>query len=112
MALARRRIEGLDSARTFILAEFLRELEGVDAKVEELQVTPGAYGPRAVARLSTSGRDARSRQPVYVQLAFEWGDWYVVAVHRRDASARARLASAQRDAPEAPWRSPDDAPHR
>lgn len=95
LQVAQRRLQTLDSGRTFLMAEFLTMLEGVEPRVEELTITPGAYGPRAVARLSTTVGGAR--EPVYVQLAMEWGDWYIVDVHRRDGAPRGKVASVERD---------------
>ena len=95
LRVARRRLETLDSARIFLMADFIDVLDGVAGDIEEITISPGAYGPRAVVRLAPQRRTASvAESSTYVQLALEWGDWYVVDVHRQETRARGRVAAA------------------
>ncbi len=101
--IARRRLHTLDSARIFLMADFIDATKGLDGDIEEITVSPGAYGPRAVVRLSPQRRLGRVfESSVYVQLALEWGDWYIVDVHHQETKTRGRVAAAQNATPT--WR--------
>ena len=90
------RLQTVDAARTFALAELVTSLGELRPTLEEVQVNPGAYAPSAVALLRTDQpstvidpgesmsratvqRDV-GRQAVRMSLRFEWGDWYIADV--------------------------------
>jgi hypothetical protein len=111
LEIARRRLHTLDSARIFLMADFVDATDGLDGEIDEITVSPGAYGPRAVVKMSPQRRLGRvSESSVYVQLALEWGDWYVVDVHHQETNARGRVAAVENST--STWRvEPSQAAH-
>jgi len=72
LLVAFQRVHSLDAARSIALIDIVDHLGGVRAKVERVDVTPGAYAPRAVATV-----DIGKGRRIAVQMRLEWGDWYV-----------------------------------
>jgi S1-C subfamily serine protease len=86
------RLQTVDAARTFALAEVLEALAGNMVEVESVELVPGAYSPRAIVRLRAHGVQPGTRHPVQTELRrgdtlimhmrLEWGDWYVAEITR------------------------------
>ncbi|MGH1339926.1 MAG: S1 family peptidase [Nannocystales bacterium] len=76
------RLDTVDAARTFAIADVLTELAGSAVEIQKVEVVPGAYSPTAVVSLArTPGADevGRGRQ-LTLHMKLEWGDWYVTSV--------------------------------
>ncbi len=74
------RVHSLDAARSIAVVDTVDHLTGVRATVERVDVTPGAYAPKAVATV-----DIGKGRRIAVQMRLEWGDWYVSDVQVVDA---------------------------
>ena len=93
-----RRLFSLDAARSFALADVVEDFAQPGLAVEEVTFSPGAYGPRAVARVrvpaalvaDASGVPSRSvtSRTLALQMRVEWGDWYVADVQVLGPAAR------------------------
>jgi hypothetical protein len=88
------RLQTIDAARTFALADVLEELAGNEVEIESIEMVPGAYNPRAVLRLRlrNAGREGGvtklgvqtsvAGEALIMHLRLEWGDWYVAQIAR------------------------------
>ena len=105
------RLQTIDAARTFALARFLEELGGSQIEIEDVQVLPGTYTPRAIVTLKRRP-SARTKlmqrygvqfepgkpkattdlEQLTLHMKLEWGDWYVAHVARTPLSRTARAA--------------------
>lgn len=92
------RLQTVDAARTFALAKLMSALGDSAVRIENIEIVPGAYAPRAVVTLRTlgtrteaTGRRGMRRATVQglggatgevrnLHLRLEWGDWYVADV--------------------------------
>ncbi len=96
---ALRRLQSVDAARTFALADAVGTLGGTQLQVGQVDVIPGAYAPRAVVELegvrkqpgpggeaigASIGTGARAAERLTMHMRLEWGDWYVAAVAHTD----------------------------
>ena len=72
LLVAFQRVHSLDAARTMAVLDTVDSLAGVRATVERVDVSPGAYAPKAVATV-----DIGKGRRIAVQMRLEWGDWYV-----------------------------------
>lgn len=72
LLVAFQRVHSLDAARSIAMLDTLDDLGGVRATIERVEVTPGAYAPRAVATV-----DIGAGKRIAVQMRLEWGDWYI-----------------------------------
>lgn len=96
---ALRRLQSVDAARTFALADAVETLGGTQLQVGHVDVVPGAYAPRAVVELegvrkqagpsgevvgASIGAGARAAERLTLHLRLEWGDWYVASVAHTD----------------------------
>jgi hypothetical protein len=76
LLVAFQRVHSLDAARSLTVLDtvdsFGDTFGAVRATVERIDVTPGAYAPKAVATV-----DIGKGQRIAVQMRLEWGDWYV-----------------------------------
>jgi S1-C subfamily serine protease len=95
---ALRRLQTVDAARTFALADAVDALSGTAVEISRVEIVPGAYAPRAIVHLRgvkpstrpTPGKDgavkldglAGDDEAIAVHMRLEWGDWYVAAVGR------------------------------
>ena len=70
------RLQSLDAARSFVLAELITRVAAAPLELERVDVQPGVYGPRAVAILRVGGGEG-PRPRLALQLKMEWGDWFV-----------------------------------
>ena len=92
---AMRRLQTVDAARTFALADALDELAGAEVEIQEVQLVPGVYHPTAVVNLKTNrlkgrfakkglsarfGRKVKRADSLTLHMRLEWGDWYVASV--------------------------------
>lgn len=104
LGVALERIQSLDAARSFALADVLDTLGQPGVAIEQVTMTPGAYGPRATVTVVLPpealelGRSAGPQtsslgdgRRLVLQMAHEWGDWYVADVQ----SVGATVASSQ-----------------
>ncbi len=78
------RLQTVDAARTFAIADVLSELAGSAVEIQKVEVVPGAVTPTAVVSLArtvakTDEAPGRSRH-LTLHMKFEWGDWYVASV--------------------------------
>lgn len=85
VAAAMRRLQTIDAARTFALATALDTLGGSAVEIDQVELVPGAYAPKAIVtlksdRLGAANDAAQGRVALHLRL--EWGDWYVAAVGR------------------------------
>jgi len=86
LGFALRRLQTIDAARTFALAQAIDELAGREIEIESVDLVPGAYSPRAVISLRVNvldpatGRSELVPARVLLHMRLEWGDWYVAAV--------------------------------
>jgi len=100
---ALRRLQTVDAARTFALADAVDALAGNAVEIVHVQVVPGAYAPRAVVKLrgvkpgrapkvgrggvvkmaAVSGEDTT----ITLHLRLEWGDWYIASIGRAEPDA-------------------------
>jgi hypothetical protein len=87
------RLQTIDAARSFALAELGHRLHEGDFELAEVEILPGLYAPTAVVTLRSSAyreregstrfasatvqSDPRGSRKVTVHLRLEWGDWYV-----------------------------------
>ncbi len=89
-----RRLQTVDAARTFAIADALTELGGSAVEIQKVEVVPGAYTPTAVVSLARTP-DRRSKRRIgrgrrlTLHMKFEWGDWYVASVNPTPLSDRA-----------------------
>jgi S1-C subfamily serine protease len=99
---AMKRLQTVDAARTFALADALRELAGSEIEIAAIKVVPGAYTPTAVVSLKTQRRPSKldaqlSSSPLRgewggkagsltLHMKLEWGDWYVAEVGKTPLS--------------------------
>jgi hypothetical protein len=91
---ALRYVHSLDVARAFTLVDTLETLGGEGLGIASVDVSPGAYAPRAVVMLSDDepAGAGRTRPRRLMQLRFEWGDWFVDEIHYVDAKLPPRPA--------------------
>ncbi|MBV1858863.1 MAG: serine protease [Nannocystaceae bacterium] len=84
------RLETIDAARTFAIADVLAELAGSAVEIQKVEVVPGAYSPTAVVSLArTPGPDRADRgRRLTLHMKLEWGDWYVTSVNPTPLSDR------------------------
>lgn len=84
------RLETVDAARTFAIADVLAELAGSAVEIQKVEVVPGAYSPTAVVSLArTPGPDGAGRgRHLTLHMKLEWGDWYVTSVSPTPLSDR------------------------
>ncbi len=84
------RLETVDAARTFAIADVLTELAGSAVEIQKVEVVPGAYSPTAVVSLArTPGADgAGGGRQLTLHMKLEWGDWYVTSVSPTPLSDR------------------------
>ncbi|MBK8237234.1 MAG: trypsin-like peptidase domain-containing protein [Deltaproteobacteria bacterium] len=91
LATAMQRLQTIDAARTFALADAMQTLGGTSVEIDEVELVPAAYAPRALVTLK--GQRAPSAddetvaagaapQQIAVHMRLEWGDWYVASVGR------------------------------
>jgi hypothetical protein len=102
---ALRRLQTVDAARTFALADAVDALSGTAVEIMRVEVVPGAYAPRAVVHLrgvkpgapptvakggkvQLDGLDGADKS-IAVHMRLEWGDWYVASVGRAPLSSPA-----------------------
>ncbi|HET6581919.1 MAG TPA: serine protease [Nannocystaceae bacterium] len=99
---ALRRLQTVDAARTFALADAVDALSGTAVEITRVEVVPGAYAPRAIVHLrgvkpgSTPavGKGGKVKldtlagedESIAVHMRLEWGDWYVASVGREALS--------------------------
>lgn len=86
------RLQSIDAARTFALAEMLEEIAGNEIEIERIEIVPGVYQPRAVVALRSRGVPPRRPErnhgvqtelegtALTLHLRLEWGDWYVADI--------------------------------
>jgi S1-C subfamily serine protease len=86
------RLETVDAARTFAIADVLSELAGSAVEIQKVEVVPGAYSPTAVVALARTPRPGSAGQGRHLTLhmKLEWGDWYVTSVRATPLSDRVR----------------------
>ncbi len=97
LSKALHRLQTVDAARTFAIADALAELAGSEVEIERVEVVPGAYTPTAVVSLqATPGLRARLAQHSWLRgnrltlhMKLEWGDWYVASVGPTPLAERA-----------------------
>ena len=88
------RLQTVDAARTFALADALEELAGNEVEIEKIELVPGAYSPRAVVHLRTNGPRPRAGMTKHrvqtdltgdgalvMHMKLEWGDWYIAEIN-------------------------------
>jgi hypothetical protein len=80
---AMRRLQTIDAARTFALADALDTLAGNAVEIDSIELVPGAYAPKALVTLR-SAKNVQGAVPekLALHLRMEWGDWYVADVGR------------------------------
>ena len=90
---AMKRLQTVDAARTFAIADALEELAGNEIEIEAVKVGPGAYTPTAVVSLKTQRREPTLQarfggkpQALTLHMKLEWGDWYVAEVGKTPLS--------------------------
>jgi hypothetical protein len=90
---AMKRLQTVDAARTFAIADVLEELAGNEIEIEAIKVVPGAYTPTAVVSLKTQRRPSKlsarfggKEQALTLHMKLEWGDWYVAEVNKTPLS--------------------------
>jgi S1-C subfamily serine protease len=88
------RLQTVDAARTFAIADALAELAGTEVEIESIELVPAAYAPRAVIRLRSRGTKREgpmtshvvqthaSGEALVMHMRLEWGDWYVARITR------------------------------
>ncbi|MBX7082190.1 MAG: serine protease [Nannocystaceae bacterium] len=84
LAAAMRRLNTIDAARTFALADAMETLGGTAVEIDKVEIVPAAYAPRAIVTLrgTKPGDDGGDAESISVHLRMEWGDWYVASVGR------------------------------
>ena len=84
LRFALERLQTVDAARTFALADTLGELAGSEVEIQQVEVVPGAYQPTAVVDLVTTPSRTQKgvKERLTLHLRMEWGDWYVAEVGR------------------------------
>jgi len=105
LSLALERIESLDAARSFALADVLGPLGRPGVRIQQVVITPGIYGPRATVTVQLppdlQGELGRTIGPqgsgsrVVLQMNLEWGDWYVGDVQRVSPGLAVDVARAR-----------------
>jgi S1-C subfamily serine protease len=89
---AMKRLQTVDAARTFAIADALEELAGNEIEIKAIKVVPGAYTPTAVVSLETqrpsklAARFGGKAQSLTLHMKLEWGDWYVAEVGKTPLS--------------------------
>jgi S1-C subfamily serine protease len=96
---AMKRLQTVDAARTFAIADVLEELAGNEIEIEAIKVVPGAYTPTAVVSLKTQRRPSKlsarfggKEQALTLHMKLEWGDWYVAEVNKTPLSEDKAIA--------------------
>lgn len=81
---AMRRLQTIDAARTFALADSLDTLAGNSVEIDSIELVPGAYAPKALVTLRSARNNDAAGEPemLALHLRMEWGDWYIAAVGR------------------------------
>ncbi len=99
---ALRRLQTIDAARTFALSDTIETLAGTAVEIENVELVPAAYQPRAIVTLrgvkprklpgQLPGQQPGKQgvmtnlgpddQHISVHMRLEWGDWYVAAIGR------------------------------
>lgn len=76
------RLETVDAARTFAIADVLTELAGSAVEIQRVEVVPGAYSPTAVVSLARTPdvEEAGRGRHLTLHMKLEWGDWYVTSI--------------------------------
>lgn len=85
VAAAMRRLQTIDAARTFALADAIDTLGGSAVEIDSVELVPGAYAPKALVTLRSDRLDDandRDDARIALHLRLEWGDWYVASVGR------------------------------
>lgn len=84
------RLQTVDAARTFAIADVLSELAGSAVEIQKVEVVPGAYSPTAVVALARTPRPGTAGQGrrLTLHMKLEWGDWYVTSVRATPLSDR------------------------
>jgi hypothetical protein len=101
---ALRRLQTVDAARTFALADAVDALAGSAVEIEKVEIVPGAYAPRAIVHLRgvTPGAVPKvgknggvlldalvgDEKAIALHMRLEWGDWYVASVGRSTLSSK------------------------
>lgn len=90
---AMKRLQTVDAARTFAIADALEELAGNQVEIKHVTLVPGAYTPTAVVSLETHRREptlqarfGTKAQALTLHMKLEWGDWYVAEVGKTPLS--------------------------
>lgn len=103
------RLHTVDAARTFALARALSQLAGSSIEIDQVEVIPGAYAPRAVVslRITPATRGAPSvgvqtelaPRRLTLHLKMEWGDWYIAELSRTPLSGESPQLAPASDEP-------------
>jgi hypothetical protein len=110
LATAMKRLQTVDAARTFAIADALQELAGNEIEIEAVRVVPGAYARTAVVSLKTQRRPSKldaqrvhaplpgegvaKAESLTLHMRLEWGDWYVAAVGKTPLSEGKRAPAS------------------
>ena len=76
LTAAMRQLRTVDAARTFAIADVVERIGPGPVVVDAVEVVPGEYAPKAIARLRQRMPDDTTRE-LKLHLRLEWGDWYV-----------------------------------